>query len=103
MQSALSNGDKVSLAIIDTKGDKLESSSGANRLVSQDKVIGLIGEMVTANTLQVMRVAEDNKIPLIAPAATGDRLLDKKNIFFSSMFYGQFSRFIFSKICFFKT
>lgn len=61
MQSALSNGDKVSLAIIDTKGDKLESSSGANRLVSQDKVIGLIGEMVTANTLQVMRVAEDNK------------------------------------------
>lgn len=80
MQSALSNGDKVSLAIIDTKGDKLESSSGANRLVSQDKVIGLIGEMVTANTLQVMRVAEDNKIPLIAPAATGDRLLDKKYI-----------------------
>lgn len=36
--------------------------------------------MVTANTLQVMRVAEDNKIPLIAPAATGDRLLDKKYI-----------------------
>ncbi|MBX9195040.1 branched-chain amino acid ABC transporter substrate-binding protein, partial [Campylobacter jejuni] len=70
-------GDKVSLAMIDTKGEKLESKRGENRLVSQDKVIGLIGEMVTANTLQVMRVAEDNKIPLIAPAATGDRLLDK--------------------------
>lgn len=78
MQPTLENGDTVSLAIIDTKGDKLESSSGTTRLVSQDKVLGLIGEMVTANTLQVIRVAEDKKIPLIAPAATGDKLLDKK-------------------------
>ncbi|EPY0439239.1 ABC transporter substrate-binding protein [Campylobacter upsaliensis] len=79
LQTTLQNGDKVNLVVVDTKGDKLESSSAANRLVSQDKVFGLIGEMTTANTLQVMRVAEDNKIPLIAPAATGDRLLDKKS------------------------
>lgn len=103
MQSTLSNGDKVSLAIIDTKGDKLESSSGANRLVSQDKVIGLIGEMVTANTLQVMRVAEDNKIPLIAPAATGDRLLDKKiyssRVCFMDSFQGSsLAKYVFSKL-----
>ncbi|MDO4674548.1 ABC transporter substrate-binding protein [Campylobacter sp.] len=79
MQGTLSNGDKVTLVVVDTKGDKLESSSATTRLVSKDKVIGLIGEMITANTLQAMRVAEDNKIPIIAPAATGDRLLEKKS------------------------
>lgn len=78
MQNSLSNNDTISLVVVDTKGDKIESSSAANRLVSQDKVIGLIGEMVTANTLQVIKVAEDKKIPLIAPAATGDKLLEKK-------------------------
>ncbi|MCC8350589.1 ABC transporter substrate-binding protein, partial [Campylobacter sp. VicNov18] len=103
MQPTLSNGDKVSLVVIDTKGDKLESSSGASRLVSQDKVIGLIGEMVTANTLQVMRVAEDSKIPLIAPAATGDRLLEKKSyssrVCFMDSFQGSsLAKYIFSKL-----
>lgn len=78
MQKTLSNGDEVSIVVVDTKGDKLESSSAAHRLVSKDKVLGLIGEMTTANTLQTMKVAEDNKIPLIAPAATGDRLLERK-------------------------
>ncbi|EAH5372578.1 ABC transporter substrate-binding protein [Campylobacter jejuni] len=99
MQSTLSNGNKVSLAIIDTKGDKLESSSGANRLISQDKVIGLIGEMVTANTLQVMRVAEDNKIPLIAPAATGDRLIYSSRVCFMDSFQGSsLAKYVFSKL-----
>ncbi|MFQ6341395.1 ABC transporter substrate-binding protein [Campylobacter sp. VTCC 70190] len=103
MQSTLSNGDKISLSIIDTKGDKLESSSGASRLVSQDKVIGLIGEMVTGNTLQVMRVAEDNKIPLIAPAATGDKLLEKKiyssRVCFMDSFQGSsLAKYVFSKL-----
>ncbi|XGQ70419.1 ABC transporter substrate-binding protein [Campylobacter hepaticus] len=103
MQSTLNNGDKVSFVIIDTKGDKLESLSGASRLVSQDKVIGLIGEMVTANTLQVMRVAEDNKIPLIAPAATGDKLLDKKSyssrVCFMDSFQGSsLAKYVFSKL-----
>ncbi|MCX2682313.1 ABC transporter substrate-binding protein [Campylobacter sp. MIT 21-1685] len=79
MQMDLKNGDKIKLVIIDTKADKLESFSGTQRLISQEKVLGLIGEMVTANTLQVMRVAEQNKIPLIAPAATGDKLLEKKS------------------------
>lgn len=82
MQNTLSNGDRVKLVVLDTKGDKIESASAATRLVNQDKVVGLIGEMLTANTLQVMRVAEENKIPLIAPAATGDKLLENK--FYSS-------------------
>ncbi|MBZ7945215.1 ABC transporter substrate-binding protein [Campylobacter sp. RM10532] len=78
MQGTLQNGDKVKLVVLDTKGDKIESSSATTRLVTQDKVLGIIGEMITANTLQVMRVAEENKIPLIAPAATGDKLLENK-------------------------
>lgn len=63
MQSTLANGDKINLVVLDTKGDKIESASAATRLVNQDKVLGLIGEMVTANTLQVMRIAEENKVP----------------------------------------
>ena len=78
MQNTLKNNDKINLVIVDTKGDKIESLTSVTRLVSQDKVFGIIGEMTTSNTLQVIRVGEEKKIPVIAPAATGDKLLVNK-------------------------
>ncbi|TXE89278.1 ABC transporter substrate-binding protein [Campylobacter volucris] len=74
----LKNGDSVKIIAIDTKGDKIESANAATRLISQDKVLGLIGEAVTPNTMQVISIAEERKIPVIAPVASGDKLLDKK-------------------------
>ncbi len=103
MQSSLQNGDTISLAIVDTKSDKIESLSATNRLVAQDKVLGLIGEMITANTLQVMKVAEDKQIPLIAPAATGDKLLENKKyssrVCFMDSFQGSsLAKYVFDKL-----
>lgn len=79
MKNTLSNGDTINLVVVDTKGDKIESANASTRLVSQNKVYALIGEMLTANTLQVMRIAEEKKVPVVAPAATADKLLNKKS------------------------
>ncbi|MCW1360620.1 ABC transporter substrate-binding protein [Campylobacter sp. US33a] len=78
LNPTLDNGDKVKLVVVDTKGDKIETSTATTRLISQDKVVGLIGEAVTPNTMQVISIAEDKKVPVIAPVASGDKLLDKK-------------------------
>ncbi|KAA6225392.1 MULTISPECIES: ABC transporter substrate-binding protein [unclassified Campylobacter] len=74
----LENNDEVKLVIIDTKGDKLETANGVNRLISQDKVIALIGEAITPNTIQAISIADNKQIPIIAPVASGDKLLDKR-------------------------
>ena len=78
MRNTLSNGDTVKITVLDSKGDKIESGTAATRLIAQDQVLGIIGEMVTANTMQIMQVSEEKKIPLIAPAATADKLLNGK-------------------------
>lgn len=78
MRPSLANGDTVRLVVVDSKGDKIETSTAATRLVAQDKVAGLIGEAVTTNTMQVISVAESTQTPMIAPVASGDKLLDKK-------------------------
>ncbi|RQD68381.1 branched-chain amino acid ABC transporter substrate-binding protein, partial [Campylobacter hepaticus] len=78
LNPTLSNGDTLKLITIDTKGDKLETASGVNRLIAADKVLGIIGEATTPNTIQAISIAEEKKIPLIAPVASGDKLLDKK-------------------------
>ena len=78
MSPKLEDGTEVKLVVLDSKGDKVESSTAALRFVSQDKAIGLIGEAITTNTLQVIQVAEEKKIPMIAPVASGDTLLNGK-------------------------
>lgn len=89
----LANGDTVKIITIDTKGDKLETSSGVTRLISQNKVLGIIGEAVTSNTIQAISIAEEKKIPLIAPVASADKLLDKKKyasrVCFKDSFQGE--------------
>ncbi len=79
MRGTLSNGDKIKIIALDNKGDKIESGTAATRLIAQDKVLGIIGEMVTANTAQIMSVSESKKVPLITPAATADKLLNGKH------------------------
>ncbi|EAI7185468.1 ABC transporter substrate-binding protein [Campylobacter coli] len=92
LNAKLDNGDEVKLIVIDTKGDKLETTSAVNRLIAQDKVIGIIGEATTPNTIQAISIVEDKKIPLIAPVASGDKLLEDKKyasrVCFSDSFQG---------------
>ena len=65
MRGTLSNGDKIKIIALDNKGDKIESGTAATRLIAQDKVLGIIGEMVTANTAQIMSVSESKKVPVM--------------------------------------
>ncbi|HAN0544439.1 TPA: ABC transporter substrate-binding protein [Campylobacter coli] len=92
LNAKLDNGNEVKLIVIDTKGDKLETTSAVNRLIAQDKVIGIIGEATTPNTIQAISIVEDKKIPLIAPVASGDKLLEGKKyasrVCFSDSFQG---------------
>ena len=76
MQPTLANGDTVKVVLVDTKSDKVESATGATRLIDQDKAVALIGEMITGNTQQILQVADAKKVPIVTPASTADKLLD---------------------------
>lgn len=64
------NGKKIKIVEADAKSEAAESVNAATKLISDDKVVALIGPAVTANVIAESQVAEDNKVPVIAPAAT---------------------------------
>ena len=64
------NGKKIKIVEADTKSDAAESVNSATKLISDDKVLALVGPAVTANVIAESQVATDNKVPVIAPAAT---------------------------------
>lgn len=93
MEPTLKNGDTLRVIFVDTKGDKIESANAASRLITSEKVSAIIGELISTNTEQVASVAEKNKIPVVAPAATNDRLVLKKDylsrVCFTDSFQGE--------------
>ncbi len=64
------NGKKIKIVEADSKSEAAESVNAATKLISDDKVVALVGPAVTANVIAESQVATDNMIPIIAPAAT---------------------------------
>ncbi len=78
LQPKLKNGDTVKLVLVDNKGDKVETATATTRLISSDKVVGILGALTSTNTAQVIAVADKKQIPVIAAVATNDKLTEQK-------------------------
>ncbi len=70
LQPKLKNGDTVKLVLVDNKGDKVESATASTRLITSDKVVGILGAITSTNTAQIIAIADKKQIPVIAPVAT---------------------------------
>ena len=93
LQPTLKNGDTVKLVLVDNKGDKVETATSTTRLISLDKVTAILGALTSTNTAQVIAIADKKKIPVIAPAATNDKLTMRRSfanrVCFSDSFQGK--------------
>jgi branched-chain amino acid transport system substrate-binding protein len=78
LEPKLKNGDSIKVVLIDTKGEKIEAANAAMGLITSDKVVAIIGELISTNTEQVVSIAETYKVPVVAPAATSDRLTQRR-------------------------
>jgi len=75
-------GRKLDLVVYDTQGDATKAVQAANKLIKDDKVVAIIGDSTTGNTMAVIPVVEKAEIPLISCAA-GFKITDpvKKWVF----------------------
>jgi branched-chain amino acid transport system substrate-binding protein len=64
------NGEKVELIVYDDEGDATKSNLYVKKLISQDKVIAVVGPSLSGNSMAVIPVAEKYKTPLISCAAS---------------------------------
>jgi len=67
-------GRQLELVAADNKSDAGESTSSVTKLVTQDKVVAVIGSMTSSVTLAAVPVVTDNKIPMISPSGTNAKL-----------------------------
>jgi branched-chain amino acid transport system substrate-binding protein len=79
-------GKKVEVVVADTKSDKIEAANAMSRLIEKDKVIAVIGEMISGDTMAGGPIAEKAKIPVLSPTATNPLVTQGKKYIFRVCF-----------------
>jgi len=67
-------GKKLTLKTYDDQGKPEEAAVAATRLVVQDKVAVLLGEVASSRSLAMAPIADNNKVPMISPTSTNPRV-----------------------------
>src|SRR5215213_538853 len=72
----LLGGRKFTLLIEDDQSKPEEASSAVTKLISQDKVVAVLGEVASRRSLAAAPVAQRFKIPMITPSSTNERVTE---------------------------
>ncbi|WP_304067983.1 ABC transporter substrate-binding protein [Megamonas hypermegale] len=64
------DGKQIVIVEADNKSDPAESANAATKLISDDKVVAIVGPATSGAVQAESQIATENKIPIIAPCAT---------------------------------
>lgn len=67
-------GKQVELVVGDNKSEPSEAANITTKLITQDKVVAVMGSTTSSTTIAATNVAMSNKIPLISAAATNPKV-----------------------------
>jgi len=96
-------GKKIELTVEDNMTKQGETTTITRKLISQDHVVAIIGEVASSKTLEAAPIAQAAKIPLIATAATNPRVTQTGDYVFRVCFTDDFqavviARFVLEKL-----
>ncbi|MBI4757837.1 MAG: ABC transporter substrate-binding protein [Chloroflexi bacterium] len=81
---------KVTLFVQDNE-DKAESSAAvAQKLITQNNVLALVGANASRNAIPAAAIAEDAKVPMISPWSTNPKTTEAKKYVFRACFIDPF-------------
>ena len=70
------NGKKISLVVEDDQGRPEQAKTVVSKLINQDKVHAVLGEVASTNSLAAAPVAQEAKIPMITPSSTNPKVTE---------------------------
>ncbi len=68
------NGKQLKLILADNKSEPAEATNAVTKLITQDKVVAVLGPVASSNVLATLQVAQDNKIPVLTATGTNEKI-----------------------------
>jgi branched-chain amino acid transport system substrate-binding protein len=81
---------QIKLVFADDKGDPVEGATVYTKLIKQDKVVGIVGTVMSKVSLAGAPIAQENGIPMISPTSTNPEVTKKGDFIFRACFIDPF-------------
>ena len=91
------NGRQIQLLIEDDQGQPAQAATVATKLVNQDKVVALLGEVASTNSLAAAPKAQEGKVPMITPSSTNPKVTQVGDYIFRVCFIDSFQGAVMAK------
>ncbi len=90
-------GKKIKLITLDDQGKPDEAAAAVTRLITQNKVVAVIGEVASSLTEAAAPFAQQNKVPLITPSSTNPSITKGRDFVFRVCFIDPFQGLVMAK------
>lgn len=96
----LLGGRKLALLMEDDQSKPEEASNAVTKLITQDKVVAVLGEVASRRSLAAAPIAQRYKVPMITPASTNERVTDVGDYIFRVCFIDPFQGEVLAKFAY---
>ncbi len=90
-------GKKLALRVYDNQSKPEEAAQAATRLITQDKVVLILGDVASSNSLAMAEKAQAAGVPMITPSSTNPTVTEKGDYIFRVCFIDPFQGFVMAK------
>lgn len=90
-------GKKIQLIVEDDQGRPEQAKTVVSKLINQDKVQAVLGEVASTNSLAAAPVAQEAKVPMITPSSTNPKVTQVGDYIFRVCFIDPFQGLVMAK------
>jgi branched-chain amino acid transport system substrate-binding protein len=90
-------GKKIEIRVYDNQSKPEEAANAANRLINQDNVLLILGEVASTNSIAMATKAQPAKVPMISNASTNPKVTQIGDYIFRVCFIDPFQGYVMAK------
>ncbi len=90
-------GRMIKLITADNQGKPEEAAAVVKKLITQDKVVAVLGEVASTRSLAAAPIAQTYKIPMVSPSSTNPQVTQKGDYIFRVCFIDPFQGAVMAK------
>ena len=83
-------GLPVRVVVEDDQGQAAEAATAVQKLINQDNVIAVIGEVASSRSLAAAPICQSNAVPMISPSSTNPKVTQVGDFIFRMCFLDDF-------------
>lgn len=91
------NGRQIHIVVEDDQGEPNKAATVVTKLINQDKVQALLGEVASSNSLAAAPKAQEAKVPMISPSSTNPAVTQVGDYIFRVCFIDPFQGEVMAK------